>query len=103
VPRFKHTGSKPNSMVGSTVKFGAPGDVKRRGGQPVYGKVVDEVWELESGGAPEARHVENEHHWGEYCFFLNSSSGTTANAQSGSGTIDDGAESLTGPLDHRLQ
>ena len=56
-------------MIGETVRYGAPGDVKGRGGSPVEGKIIDEVWELEKGGAPEARHLPDEHHWGEYCFF----------------------------------
>lgn len=56
-------------MIGETVRYGAPGDVKKRGGTAVDGKIVDEVWELEEGGAPESRHLPEEHHWGEYCFF----------------------------------
>lgn len=69
MPRYKHTGALPNSMIGSIVRFSAPGDVKARGGGFVEGIVVDEVWEIESSGAPEARHLPAKHHWGEYCFF----------------------------------
>lgn len=56
-------------MVGETVRYRAPGDVKARGGLPVEGKIIDEVWELEKDGAPEARHLPEKHHWGQYCFF----------------------------------
>lgn len=69
MPRFKHTGSQPNSMIGSRVRYRAPGDVKSRGGAPVGGVILDEVWELEKEGAPEARHLPEHHGWGEYCFF----------------------------------
>lgn len=69
MPRFKHTDSQPNSMIGSKVRYGAPGDVKNRGGAPVEGVIRDEVWELEKGGAPEARHLPEHHGWGEYYFF----------------------------------
>jgi hypothetical protein len=58
----QNLGPRPDSMIGKTVHFGPPGDVKDRGGTGSTGVVEAEVWVPDLEGDPGAP-------WGEYCFF----------------------------------
>ncbi|MHB9074307.1 MAG: hypothetical protein ACYC6G_12360 [Desulfobaccales bacterium] len=56
------------SRIGRPVRFGAPKDVKAKGGEAGYGVIVDEVWadpELNLSPYREADHLGD---WGDYSF-----------------------------------
>lgn len=61
MPRH-HLGPQPDRMVGRTVFFGPPGDVRKKGQTGVSGVIEDEVWVPDLEQDPNAS-------WGEYCFF----------------------------------
>jgi hypothetical protein len=49
-------------MKGKTVLFGPPGDVRRKGGSGISGRIMDEVWVSDAES-------ETDGTWGNYCFF----------------------------------
>ena len=57
-------GSVPDTTIGKAVWFGSPGDVKKSGGKPAHGVVVDEIWvgdsTVDSSDSPLS--------WGKYQF-----------------------------------
>jgi hypothetical protein len=58
------------SRIGKQVRFRAPKDVRAKGGTPVVGKIVDEVWAdfgLNTSPVKEAS-PENKDDWGAYSF-----------------------------------
>lgn len=66
--RHRHLGVLPDSMIGSRVRFGPPGDVKRKGGGAIYGTVLDEVRQLDDKSRSGTR-GHSSRSWGRYCFF----------------------------------
>ena len=50
----------PSSRINERVTFGAPGDVKKRGGAGVSGTIEDEVFVLDEASRGK---------WGKYCYF----------------------------------
>ena len=65
----QHLGPKPDSMIGKTVYFDAPGDVKAKGGGAMSGVIVDEVWVPELGQPADAPPTDSPMSWGDYYFF----------------------------------
>jgi len=58
------TGEQPRSRIKSRVCFGAPKDVRRKGGGPAWGTIVDEVWVPDT----QATSQESSGSWGDYGF-----------------------------------
>jgi hypothetical protein len=56
------------SRIGCRVRFGAPRDVHRAGGNPGYGTIIDEVWAYPEVNDASARASEGAHDWGDYSF-----------------------------------
>ena len=61
VQQRKETDMKGNltSHVGAQVKYGAPTDVRAKGGMPHFGKIVDEVWATPDINTSPARKPKN--------------------------------------------
>ena len=58
------------SRKGNRVRFGAPGDVRRRGGDDAtYGVIEDEVWADPAINDSPFRSCEGKDDWGDYSFF----------------------------------
>jgi hypothetical protein len=56
------------SRIGATVRYGAPKDVHKAGGNAVEGIIVDEVWaDVEINDKP-PRSANNKDDWGDYSF-----------------------------------
>ena len=57
------------SKIGKAVKFGPPRDAHRKGANTRNGKIVDEVWAIESQRDAQ-KHVPHHHVdcWGDYAF-----------------------------------
>lgn len=64
----KHPGKRPKTRVKARVHFGAPGDVKKRGGGGMSGTIEDEVWVLQRARTRRGRAARRAG-WGQYCFF----------------------------------
>jgi len=56
------------SRIGSSVRFNTPKDVRERGGTPVCGKVVDEVWVTPEINRTHPRPPTGKEDWGDYSF-----------------------------------
>lgn len=68
---FAKIQGKLPTRIGSSVKFGAPGDVKGKGGRGVEGKIVDEVWldKVLNNSSPHSQPCrQGPHCWGDYSF-----------------------------------
>jgi hypothetical protein len=59
---------KLTSRVGRRVTFGAPGDVRKAGGNSGTGTIVDEVWVDEALNASPPKHASAGSSWGDYSF-----------------------------------
>jgi hypothetical protein len=56
------------SRIGRPVKFGAPKDVRAKGGIHFSGIIVDEVWATPEINISPARQPQNNNDWGDYSF-----------------------------------
>lgn len=66
---FAKIKSKLRSRIGRTVRFGAPQDVRNKGGVPGQGIIVDEVWAYpEVNDKPPHPQPCDAHCWGDYSF-----------------------------------
>ena len=54
------------SRIGRQVGFGAPKDVGAKGGTPISGIIVDEVWATPEINTSPAKKPENKDDWGDY-------------------------------------
>lgn len=56
------------SRIGRPVRYGAPKDVRQKGGKAAHGVIVDEIWaDPEVNNAP-PREPRHKHDWGDYSF-----------------------------------
>lgn len=56
------------SRIGRPVRFGAPNDVRERGGGCAEGTIVDEVWAKPHDNKLPPRKRRGNHDWGDYLF-----------------------------------
>jgi hypothetical protein len=56
------------SRIGCRVRFGAPQDVSKAGGAPVYGTIVDEVWADPTINKSRPSLRKHKDDWGAYSF-----------------------------------
>ncbi len=56
------------SRIGNPVTFRTPKDVGAKGGTPVSGAVVDEVWATPALNTSPARQAQDKDDWGDYSF-----------------------------------
>jgi len=71
---FARVKGRLTSRIGSSVKYGAPNDVSAKGGGPLSGEIVDEVWANEkiNKRVPHDTHrcaKDGSFCWGDYSFF----------------------------------
>lgn len=57
------------SRIDQHVRFGAPKDVSKRGGEAQHGVIVDEVWADPTINVSPPRKRHHDHDWGDYSFF----------------------------------
>ena len=59
---------KLTSRIGRPVSYGAPQDIRGKGGQPSQGKIIDEMWVTPSINNAQSRKPSNSNDWGDYSF-----------------------------------
>ncbi len=57
-----------SSKIGKRVHYGAPNDVRKKGGRSKSGKIVDEVWANKKLNASHRRRRKSVNDWGDYSF-----------------------------------